>query len=335
MKLKASSIILLVFAAVLALCAAFVARSLLTSRDAAAAVQQKAEVKEEKVPDVYVVSAAKDIYPGQFISASDMRWEPVKADAVPPAAIEAKTPADREAAASLLGATVRRDVASGEVITRDSLLFSGNPGFISAVLTPGMRAVSIPTSAVASNSGLVSAGDWVDVILSLKKESAEAMGDMKDGAGTGNALAAGLNKLASQTILENVRVLALNSNTESIAPAADPKDTSGDKRNAPDRARRAEYRTITLEVSPEDARRLAVAKEVGDLQIALRSVREEKRVIADAAADPVPGQALPTRAAPARQVTRLHDTTGILGNSRQDSRTVTTYQGPTVVPLNF
>lgn len=136
MKLKASSIILLVFAAVLALCAAFVARSLLTSRDAAAAVQQKAEVKEEKVPDVYVVSAAKDIYPGQFISASDMRWEPVKADAVPPAAIEAKTPADREAAASLLGATVRRDVASGEVITRDSLLFSGNPGFISAVLTP-------------------------------------------------------------------------------------------------------------------------------------------------------------------------------------------------------
>lgn len=58
-------------------------------------------------------------------------------------------------------------------------------------------------------------------------------------------------------------------------------------------------------------------------------------MIADAAADPVPGQALPTRAAPARQVTRLHDTTGILGNSRQDSRTVTTYQGPTVVPLNF
>lgn len=160
------------------------------------------------------------------------------------------------------------------------------------------------------------------------------MGDMKGGAGTGNALAAGLNKLASQTILENVRVLALNSNTESIAPAADPKESAGDKRNTPDRARRAEYRTITLEVSPEDARRLAVAKEVGDLQIALRSVWEEKRVIADAA-DSAPGQALPTRATPARQVTRLHDTTGILGNSRQDSRTVTTYQGPTVVPLNF
>ena len=111
------------------------------------------------------------------------------------------------------------------------------------------------------------------MILSLKKESAEAMGDMKGGAGTGNALAAGLNKLASQTILENVRVLALNSNTESIAPAADPKESAGDKRNTPDRARRAEYHTITLEVSPEGGVRVLWSLlQTGKIQ--LQQVRE-------------------------------------------------------------
>ena len=131
---------------------------------------------------------------------------------------------NKDTAALLMGATVRRSVPQGELITQDDVLYPGNPGFLAAVLSPGKRAVSIPTSAVSSNSGLVSAGDWVDVILTLKRETAEAMADQEDKT-------SGMTKLAAQTILTNVRVLALNNSTESIAPQPEtaPQKTDAKK----------------------------------------------------------------------------------------------------------
>mgnify|MGYP002771946707 CR=1 FL=1 len=315
MKLKASSIILLVFAAVLALCAAFVARSLLAPQ--AVEATQEAVAQENQAPDIFVAVAAKAVQPGQFIGATDLRWIRMKADEVPPAAYTAQNARDRAVAKNLLGATVRRDVNDGDILSEDMLLFPGNPGFIAAVLTPGKRAVSIPTSAVSSNSGLVSAGDWVDVILSLSKSSAEAMSEAQPG--NTNTDTTGFTKLAAQIILENVRVLALNNNTESIAPATEPRTTETRRTQQTQTTRRTEYRTITLEVSPEDAKRLAVAKEVGDLQVALRGLREDQAQSVQAGKD----------------VTHLQDATGVLGAARPASKTVMSYQGQTVVPLTF
>lgn len=176
MKIKTSSLLLLGFAVVLAGCAAFVARGLLAPHAAerpAAAAQAKAS--EAQVPPVWAAAAAKPVEPGEFLSGTAIKWVEMKADEAPASAISAKRPGDRTAAALLMGATVRRSVPQGELITQDDVLYPGNPGFLAAVLSPGKRAVSIPTSAVSSNSGLVSAGDWVDVILTLKRETAEAM----------------------------------------------------------------------------------------------------------------------------------------------------------------
>lgn len=173
MKIKTSSLLLLGFAVVLAGCAAFVARGLLAPHAAerpAAAAQAKAS--EAQVPPVWAAAAAKPVEPGEFLSGTAIKWVEMKADEAPASAISAKRPGDRTAAALLMGATVRRSVPQGELITQDDVLYPGNPGFLAAVLSPGKRAVSIPTSAVSSNSGLVSAGDWVDVILTLKRETA-------------------------------------------------------------------------------------------------------------------------------------------------------------------
>ncbi len=321
MKIKTSSLLLLGFAVVLAGCAAFVARGLLAPHAAerpAAAAQAKAS--EAQVPPVWAAAAAKPVEPGEFLSGTAIKWVEMKADEAPASAISAKRPGDRTAAALLMGATVRRSVPQGELITQDDVLDPGNPGFLAAVLSQGKRAVSIPTSAVSSNSGLVSAGDWVDVILTLKRETAEAMADQQDKT-------SGMTKLAAQTILTNVRVLALNNSTESIAPQPEtaPQKTDA-KKTASTAARRVDYRTITLEVTPMEAQALAVAKEAGDLQVSIRGLREPETK--DAAGTSAVNEKTAA-------VTHLQDATGILGTQRPAAKTVITYQGAAVAPVTF
>ena len=301
MKVKASSLLLLVFAIVLAAAAALVARSLLAPAAATRQVTEQVKQEAEK-PKARVLVAARDVRPGDFLSPALLRWEEVHAKELPAGAVSALPGSEGSVERNLVGATVRRAVNQGQPFTADLPLYPGNPGFIAAVLSPGMRAVSIPTSAVSSNSGLVSAGDMVDVILTLPSAKAETLGGANDPA-------AGINRLAAQTILENVRVLALNNNTASLVPVADEKKAP--TKNAPAQpARRASYETITLEVAPEDAQRLAVAREVGELQVALRSLRE------DLQEKPVD-----------LGVTHLNDTTQILGPSRGERGQVQVFLG--------
>ena len=129
MKIKTSSLLLLGFAVVLAGCAAFVARGLLAPHAAerpAAAAQAKAS--EAQVPPVWAAAAAKLVEPGEFLSGTAIKWVEMKADEAPASAISAKRPGDRTAAALLMGATVRRSVPQGELITQDDVLYPGNPG---------------------------------------------------------------------------------------------------------------------------------------------------------------------------------------------------------------
>lgn len=305
MKLKASTLILVAFAIVLACCAAFVARSMVAPQAAGTTAVQE-ETKAEEVPPVAVLTVTTPVVPGDFITSSALTWQSMKADEVPAGAVTAAA-SKREAERRVIGATVKTALQAGDAVRGDQLLTSGHLGFIAAVLTPGMRAVSIPTSAVASNSGLVTAGDWVDVILTLERKSAEAMADDKD-------TTAGLAKVAAQTILQKVRVLALNSSTAGLAPAADEKKDAANSRTP---ARRTVYETLTLEVTPEDAQRLAVAREVGTLQVALRGLRET-----DAKTTAV-------------KVTRLPEATAVLGDTKAAPRQVTTYQGAQAAVLTF
>lgn len=302
MKVKASSLLLLVFAIVLAAAAALVARSLLAPAAVRQDVAQQAQKEAEK-PKVRVLVAARNVQPGDFLTPAMLQWVDKQEGSDPAGAFSAKVGSESSTEKNLLGATVRRAVASGSVLTTDLPLYPGNPGFIAAVLSPGKRAVSIPTSAVASNAGLVSAGDMVDVILTLPSAKAESM--------AASDPAAGLTRLAAQTILENVRVLALNNNTASLVPQAEEKKTqnNGTRNSQQQPMRRASFETITLEVEPQDAQRLAVAREVGELQVSLRSLRE------------------PGEKAQDLGVTHLNETTQILGAARSEKGQVQIFMG--------
>lgn len=253
--MKTPSILLLAGVLVLAGGAALLARVLLAKPAAPVVVEKVREVAPE-APKEAVLVASRDLKPGEFIDTAAVEWHATETQTSPLLYFVRS----QDTVEVVLGATVRQTVNKGDALASNLVVHPGEPGFVAAVLKPGMRAISVPTSAVASNSGLVSSGDRVDVILSLKRSNESAA---KPGA---------LPRLASQTLLRDVRVLALNNVTRS---ELNLRDTPADSEAKKKRRRDTEfYDTVTLEVSPKQAERLALSREIGTLQLALRGAAE-------------------------------------------------------------
>jgi pilus assembly protein CpaB len=161
-----------------------------------------------------------------------------------------------------LGAVIISPMAESALVERKSLLLPGQEGFLAAVLQPRMRAVSLAVDAVTSNAGHIFPGDRVDVLLTQHLDS-EMVGDDPWRA------------WASETILSNVRVIAVDQNMHSDLTERATTDVAS---------------TITLEVGPRDAERLAVARNLGALSLTLRSliVDDEPADVADEASETVP-----------------------------------------------
>ena len=140
------------------------------------------------------------------------------------------------------GHVVREALAQGTPLTRQALVGPRQRGFLAAVLKPGMRAMTIRLGAGTRHSGLVDPGDRVDVVL-----TAEARSD-------------GLHNVLSRTILEDVRVLAVD---RSIGSAAAPGEGG-------EEVERTEIVTATLEVLPEQTGLLALGEFEGELALAVR-----------------------------------------------------------------
>jgi pilus assembly protein CpaB len=212
----------------------FVARAWLDSqRQVAAPVP---EPKKEQVLRVLVAEVA--LPAGTFLKEEHLRWQPWPSDTqIPESYLVRKTtdPVD------LFGAVIRRGIAAGEPITTGRIIKSGERGFMAAVLIPGYRAMSIKIGADSGVAGLVFPGDRVDIILTHNIEK-------KDGE----------QHRASETILENVRILALDSRVD---------DISGQPKLA---------KTATLELTPKQVEILSVARELGRLSLSLRALAKNE-----------------------------------------------------------
>ncbi len=183
-----------------------------------------------------ILVAKQDLPAGTFVKAEHMQWRPWPADGLDPSFVRKS----EGAMATFAGAVVRRGIVTGEPITAKRVVKVGERGFLAAVLTPGMRAVSVKVNAASGISGLVLPGDRIDLILSHKFRNA---GDKSSRA-----------RSASETVLTDVRVLAIGQITD-------------DQKNKPIVAK-----TATLEVSPKQAEVVAVAIELGKLSLSLRSL---------------------------------------------------------------
>jgi pilus assembly protein CpaB len=147
----------------------------------------------------------------------------------------------------ILGAVVIEPVAAGTPFTRDALLLPGQDGFLAAVLSPGMRAVSVAVDAVSGNAGHIFPGDRVDLILTQEVAADSRRGD---------------SGWVSETILEAVRVIAVDQNLDEDLAARESAKVP---------------RTFTLEVTPPQVERIAVASELGRLSFSLRSFLVDER----------------------------------------------------------
>ncbi len=196
-----------------------------------------------------VLTASRDLTIGSLITANDVIWSPVKNSAVLSTyMLRGKTkPAD------VIGAVVRRAVYKGTPLTWSSIVRPGQYGFLAAALRPNHRAVTIMVNRATSQAGLIYPGDRVDVILTVQlKED----GTRKTNTFTG-------------TILENIRVVAVNRQVESSIANQGGQPNSRTSRNAAS--------TITLEVLPSEAERLVLANSKGDISLAMRSLTDGRR----------------------------------------------------------
>ncbi|KZN12261.1 Flp pilus assembly protein CpaB [Marinomonas sp. TW1] len=264
--MKASSVFFVSGALVFALGGALLGSALLTPEPPLPPKVVK-EVVPPKPSYRSVLVASKALKPGDFMDASSLEWQQAE-KAYSENTFFLKGVDEKS---QLYGATVTQPILAGTVLESDLLVSPGEPGFIASVLKPGMRAVAIPADVVTSNAGLVAGGDRVDVILSLKR-------DYEQGSGSNPLATIELPKLASQTLLRNVRVLALNDMVETFV-----RDKN--KKQKPEAKQRKSYETVTLEVLPKDVERLTVAREIGVLQLALRSVQGQPLSAGDGVAE--------------------------------------------------
>lgn len=200
-------------------------------------------------PKVFVLAAAKNLASGTLMHHDDMTW------------ISIDQAAQRrnyivQGAASMEdyeGALVRRDIRADEPFGSEGLMKSSDRNFLSAALTPGFRALTLPIEAQQSSSGLVLPGDRVDIILT------QNLGDAAPDPG---------HRVVAQTLLYNVRVVAVE---QALTPAPKTEQTAppiGSRALAEARV----PKTITLEVSEQQAQKLLVAMQLGKVDLVERAL---------------------------------------------------------------
>lgn len=203
-----------------------------------------AQVTMVEPADVRVLVAAQDIATGHFIDPQDLRWQAWPEEG----SFDTYFVEGRNSQADVIGAVLRHPITAGDPITTGRIVRPGERGFVAAVLSPGMRAVSVPVDATTGVAGFVLPGDRVDVLLSHQ------MRDLSDQV-----------RRATETVLLNVRVLAVD-------------QSMNDTATAPHVAHH-----VTLEVTSEQAERLAVITQIGRLSLALRSLAVAEAVAGDEA----------------------------------------------------
>ncbi len=192
------------------------------------------------VEKVNVLAAATTLRAGTLLKPDDMELHEVTEGEIPSGARK-DTPAARS---ELFGSMVRQTLLPHQIILPSDVMRPGDHGFLAAVLTPGKRAASVGVDAVTGTAGLIWPGDHVDLILTQQIEDP--------------SIPLG-RRLAAETVLKDVRVIAVDQQMVQGGGS-----TTGDTSQ--------QSRTVTLEVSPEDVEKVAVATRLGRLSLAVRPV---------------------------------------------------------------
>ncbi len=157
--------------------------------------------------------------------------------------------AEPDALEKLQGSVARVAMYEGEPLRKSKLIDGGQP-FMSSILPSGKRAIATQIAADTSAGGFILPNDFVDVIMTRRADAQGSTG------------------FITETILKNIRVLAIDQ--------AIQEDEEGRKVKVGE--------TATLELTPQQAEIITVAQQMADrLTLALRSVVDTKELETDEA----------------------------------------------------
>ena len=114
---------------------------------------QKADVTVPEGAAVEVIVASRDLPAGNVLDSSHLEWQPWPDDTNVEGYIVQRGGVGKEKLDELVGSVVRRAIATGEPITSGKVFKREEAGFLSGMLRPGMRAISIKVSAVSGAAG--------------------------------------------------------------------------------------------------------------------------------------------------------------------------------------
>lgn len=235
--LNVRTFILILLAIALSVGTALFARGWMHAERAALAAQTQGEPKSAALE---ILIVAEDMPAGSFVKPNHLRWQPWPEKNLLPVYIVR----ENGALENFIDTVVRSGITAGEPITEGRIVRPGDRGFLAAVLSPGMRAVTVPINATSGIAGFIFPGDRVDLILThairLDKEENGPL------------------KRASETVLRDIRVLAVDQKTD---------DQNSEVKVA---------QTTTLEVTTKQAEMIAMLTEMGKLSLSLRSLAEEE-----------------------------------------------------------
>jgi pilus assembly protein CpaB len=214
--------------AVFGLLAVFVAQGWLNRQ---AELRMKSMEQPEKVISTRtVVVATSPLRFGDQLSQRNLREVAWPNDAVP-----AETFSTISEALKSGRRTVLASIAANEPVLRKKVTGPGEKATLSALLQPGMRAVTIRVNDVDGVAGFILPGDHVDVMLTRQAEKTRS---------------------TTEVVLQKVRVLAV--------------DQSADQSSE----RATVAKAVTVEVDTMSAQKLSLAGSVGALSLALRKAGE-------------------------------------------------------------
>jgi pilus assembly protein CpaB len=151
----------------------------------------------------------------------------------------------------LNGRVLKSNLVMGEPVTGAKLAPVGTLGGLSALIAEGKRAITVRVNDVIGVAGFALPGNYVDIIVSTQKEAVPGA-DARE-------------QSISKIVLERILVLA-------VAQEVNRDETKPKVVNA-----------VTLEVTPEQAEKLDLARSVGTLSLALRNQVDPQSALTEGA----------------------------------------------------
>lgn len=176
------------------------------------------------------------------------RDEDFEVRSVPPERVPAGAILDTpDAKIGLRGSLVRNFLDTASPVTSKDILRPRERGFLASVLAPDTRAVSINVDAASGVSGLIWPGDYVDLVLTQESTTVAEKPNPDYQHGT-----------LSETVVHNVRIVAVD---QEIVQGGSASNVNAGKL----------AHTVSLELAPEQVKRVTVAAQLGKLSLAVRA----------------------------------------------------------------